>query len=160
MLAEPEISTRPVATDKPEIVITLPDGSTRTYPSGTTGMEIANSISPRLADAALGIYVNDIPYDLATPIEFDASVRIVQWRDDEGKSIFWHSSAHLMAEAIEALYPGTRFGIGPPIANGWYYDMELPNGMKLTPDDLHKIEAKMYELSSRDLPYKRIPKEF
>ncbi|HET6402151.1 MAG TPA: threonine--tRNA ligase [Candidatus Kapabacteria bacterium] len=151
--------TAPV-TDGEAIHITLPDGTVREYPSGTTGMEIAHSISPRLAEAALGLFVNDTPYDLATPIRHNAHVRIVQWRDDEGKSIFWHSSAHLMAEAIEALYPGTRFGIGPPVANGWYYDMELPQGTKLTPDDLHKIEAKMYELSKRDVPYHRIPKEY
>lgn len=142
------------------IHITFPDGSVREFPQGVTGMEIAHSISPRLAEAALGIFVDNVPYDLATPILGDASVRIVQWRDEDGKSIFWHSSAHLMAEAVEALYPGTRFGIGPPIANGWYYDMELPEGQKLTPDDLQKIEAKMYELSARDVPYKRIPKEY
>ncbi|MDP4199616.1 MAG: threonine--tRNA ligase [Bacteroidota bacterium] len=142
------------------ITITLPDGSQRTYPRGTTGMEIAHSISPRLADAALGIFVNSVPFDLATPIVQDSSVRIVQWRDEEGKGIFWHSSAHLMAEAIEAIYPGTRFGIGPPIENGWYYDMELPAGVKLTPEDLAVIEAKMYELSKRDVPYRRISKEY
>src|SRR5687767_4090737 len=142
------------------ITITLPDGSQRTYTRGTTGMDIAMSISPRLADASLGIFVNDTPYDLATPIVDDASVRIVQWRDDEGKSIYWHSSAHLMAEAVEGLFPGTRFGIGPPIENGWYYDMQLPEGVKLTPDDLLKIEAKMQELSQRDVPYLRIPKDY
>ncbi len=142
------------------ITITLPDGSQRTYPRGTTGLQIAHSISPRLADAALGIYVNGVPYDLPTPITQDASVRIVQWRDDEGKSIYWHSSAHLMAEAVEAIYPGTRFGIGPPIENGWYYDMELPAGVKLTPEDLTVIESKMYELSKRDVPYQRISKEY
>src|ERR1043165_9133573 len=115
MLTEPEIQVQERGQDgraAREITITLPDGSTRTYPNGTTGMQIAHSISPRLADAALGIFVNDQPYDLATPIERDASVRIVQWRDDEGKGIFWPSSAHLMAEAIEAIYPGPRFGIG------------------------------------------------
>jgi threonyl-tRNA synthetase len=142
------------------ITITLPDGSQRTYTRGTTGMDIAMSISPRLADASLGIYVNNVPYDLATPIMEDASVRIVQWRDDEGKGIYWHSSAHLMAEAVEDIFPGTRFGIGPPIENGWYYDMELPEGVKLTPDDLLKIEAKMQELSQRDVPYVRIPKDY
>ncbi len=158
--AEPsEVLARPVAAGEP-ISITFPDGTVKEFPAGTTGMEIAHSISPRLADAALGLFVNDVPYDLATPIHHNASVRIVQWRDDEGKSIFWHSSAHLMAEAIEAIYPGTRFGIGPPIASGWYYDMELPQGVKLTPDDLQKIEAKMYELSKRDVPYHRIPKEY
>jgi threonyl-tRNA synthetase len=142
------------------IHITFPDGTAKEFPQGTTGMEIARSISPRLAEAALGLFVDNVPYDLATPILGDASVRIVQWRDEDGKSIFWHSSAHLMAEAVEAIYPGTRFGIGPPIANGWYYDMELPSGEKLTPDDLQKIESKMYELAARDVPYKRIPKEF
>jgi threonyl-tRNA synthetase len=142
------------------IHITFPDGTVKEFPSGTTGMEIAHSISPRLAEASLGIFVNDVPYDLATPIHQNAKVRIVQWRDDEGKSIFWHSSAHLMAEAIEALYPGTRFGIGPPIETGWYYDMELPDGKKLSLEDLPAIEAKMYELSKRDVPYRRIPKEY
>lgn len=149
-----------VATGDGMINITLPDGSVRQYTRGTTGMQIAQSISPRLAEASLGIYVNQQPYDLATPILHDANVRIVQWRDDEGKSIFWHSSAHLMAEAIEALYPGTRFGIGPPIEQGWYYDMELPEGVKLTPEDLVRIEAKMAELTQRDVPYVRIPKEY
>src|SRR5581483_4298923 len=159
----PDIETRearPQVTDGNPIAITFPDGTVKPFPSGTTGIEIAHSISPRLADAALGIYVNNVPFDLATPIREDAHVRIVQWRDDEGKSIFWHSSAHLMAEAIEALYPGTRFGIGPPIANGWYYDMELPAGTKLSADDLHAIEEKMYELSRRDVPYRRIPKAY
>jgi threonyl-tRNA synthetase len=140
--------------------ITLPDGTVKVFPNGVTGMEIAESISPRLAQAALGLYVNGTPSDLATPIDHDASVRIVQWRDEEGKSIFWHSSAHLMAEAVEGLYPGTKFGIGPPIEHGWYYDMELPEGVKLTPDDLEKIDARMAQLAERDVPYRRIPKEW
>ncbi|MDP4237356.1 MAG: threonine--tRNA ligase, partial [Bacteroidota bacterium] len=122
--------------------------------------QIAESISPRLAAVSLGIFVNEKPYDLSTPITEDAAGRIVKWESEEGRSIFWHSSAHLMAEAIEALYPGTRFGIGPPIENGWYYDMELPEGVKLQPDELPAIEAKMAELSERDVPYKRIPKEY
>jgi threonyl-tRNA synthetase len=142
------------------IKITFPDGNVKEFPSGTSGMQIAESISPRLAAVSLGIFVNEKPYDLATPITEDASVRIVKWESDEGHSIFWHSSAHLMAEAVEALYPGTRFGIGPPIENGWYYDMELPEGVKLQPDELPAIEAKMAELSERDVPYKRIPKEY
>lgn len=153
-------SANEAAVSSSNIRITLPDGSIREYPAGTTGLQIATSISPRLADAALGIYVDGTPYDLATPIDHDASVRIVQWRDEEGKGIFWHSSAHLMAEAIEGLYPGTRFGIGPPIENGWYYDMELPAGVKLTPDDLVTIEERMAKLAERDVPYRRIPKEY
>jgi threonyl-tRNA synthetase len=142
------------------IKITFPDGNVREYPRGTSGYQIAESISPRLAQVSLGIFVNGQPYDLATPLDADAAVRIVKWEDDDGKSIFWHSSAHLMAEAIEALYPGTRFGIGPPIETGWYYDMELPEGVKLKPEDLPTIEAKMYELAERDVPYRRIPMEW
>jgi threonyl-tRNA synthetase len=142
------------------IKITFPDGAVKEFPSGISGMQIAESISPRLAQVSLGIIVNGKNYDLATPITEDSAVTIVKWESDEGKSIFWHSSAHLMAEAIEAIYPGTKFGIGPPIENGWYYDMQLPEGVKLQPDDLLKIEEKMYELSARDVPYKRIPIEW
>jgi len=142
------------------IKITFPDGVVKEFPSGTTGMQIAESISPRLAAVSLGIFVNEKPYDLATPITEDAVVRIVKWESDEGRSIFWHSSAHLMAEAVESIYPGTRFGIGPPIENGWYYDMELPEGVKLVPDDLAAIEAKMAQLAERDVPYNRIAKEY
>ncbi len=142
------------------INITFPDGAVKQFASGTTGMQIAESISPRLAQVSLGIIVNGKPYDLATPITEDAAVTIVKWESDEGKSIFWHSSAHLMAEAVEAIYPGTKFGIGPPIENGWYYDMQLPEGVKLVPDDLAKIEEKMAELSARDEPFKRIPMEW
>ena len=142
------------------IKITFPDGAVKEFPSGITGMQIAESISPRLAQVSLGIIVNGKNYDLATPITDDAAVNILKWESDEGKSVFWHSSAHLMAEAIEAIYPGTKFGIGPPIENGWYYDMQLPEGVKLQPDDLPKIEEKMYELSTRDVPFKRIPIEW
>jgi threonyl-tRNA synthetase len=136
-----------------KIKITFPDGNVREFDAGVSGMQVAESISPRLAQVSLGIFVNGTPYDLATPITEDAAIRIVKWEDDDGKSIFWHSSAHLMAEAVEAIYPGTRFGIGPPIEQGWYYDMELPEGVKLQPDDLVKIEEKMFELSKRDVPY-------
>ncbi len=142
------------------INITFPDGNVKEFASGTSGMQIAESISPRLAAVSLGIFVNEKPYDLATPITEDAAIRIVKWESDEGRSIFWHSSAHLMAEAVEAIYPGTRFGIGPPIENGWYYDMELPEGVKLVPDDLAAIETKMAEFAERDVPYNRIPKEY
>ncbi len=142
------------------IKITFPDGNVKEFASGITGMQIAESISPRLAAVSLGIYVNEKPYDLATPITGDAAVRIVKWESDEGHSIFWHSSAHLMAEAVESIYPGTRFGIGPPIENGWYYDMQLPEGVKLVPDDLAAIEEKMAKLAERDVPYNRIPKEY
>lgn len=142
------------------IKITFPDGNVKEFHSGVTGMQIAESISLRLAQVSLGIYINETPYDLATPITSDANVRIVKWESDEGKSIFWHSSAHLMAEAVEAIYPGTKFGIGPPIELGWYYDMQLPEGVKLQPDDLKVIDEKMIELSQRDVPYTRIPKDY
>ena len=118
------------------INITLPDGSVRQYPPGVTGMAIAESISSGLARVALGIFVNDQPYDLSRTIDEDAYIRIVRFDDEEGKAIFWHSSAHLMAEAIEALYPGTRFGIGPPVEGGFYYDMDIADGKILTPEDL------------------------
>ena len=138
------------------INITLPNGDVREYPSGVTGMDVAMSISEGLARNALGIYVNNAPYDLSRPITADAHVRIVTFTDDEGKEIFWHSTAHLMAEALESLYPGVKFGIGPPIEQGFYYDVDLPDGVKLSVDDLPAIEAKMVELAKRDSPYQRI----
>ena len=138
------------------ITITLPNGDKREYPMGTTGMDIAKSISDGLARVAVGIFVNDAPYDLSREITTDASIRIVTFDNDEGKEIFWHSTAHLMAEALEALYPGVKFGIGPPIEHGFYYDVDLPGGHKLSVEDLPKIEAKMMELAKRDVPYNRV----
>ena len=138
------------------INITLPNGDVREFASGTTGMDIALSISEGLARNALGIIVNDVPYDLSRPITSDARVRIVTFNDDEGKEIFWHSTAHLMAEALESLYPGVKFGIGPPIEQGFYYDVDLPDGVKLSVEDLPAIEAKMAELAKRDSPFQRI----
>jgi threonyl-tRNA synthetase len=142
------------------INITLPNGDVRQYPVGTTGMDIAKSISDGLARVAVGIVVNEKPYDLSRPIQQDASIRIVTFDNDEGKEIFWHSTAHLMAEALEALYPGVKFGIGPPIEAGFYYDVDLPGDTKLSVDDLPKIEAKMTELAKRDVPYQRIEKSW
>lgn len=136
--------------------ITLPDGSVRQYEVGVTGLEIAKSISEGLARVALGIYVNETPYDLSRPITTDANIRIVTFEQTEGKQIYWHSSAHLMAEALQALFPGTKFGIGPSIENGFYYDVELPGGYKLTNEDLPKIEAKMIELTKKDSKFERI----
>ena len=135
------------------INITLPDGSVRQYPPGVTGMAIAESISSGLARVALGIFVNDQPYDLSRTIDEDAYIRIVRFDDEEGKAIFWHSSAHLMAEAIEALYPGTRFGIGPPVEGGFYYDMDLPR--PLSPDDLEEIERRMRANRAKAEPFVR-----
>ncbi len=135
--------------------ITLPNGDVRSYPDGTNGAEIAKSISEGLARVALGIIVNGAPYDLSRPIVSDASIQIVTFDNDEGKQIFWHSSAHLMAEALEVMYPGVKFGIGPPIDNGFYYDVDLPDGVKLSIEDLPAIEAKMVELAKRNSEYVR-----
>jgi len=138
------------------IKITFPDGSTRDYPEGITGLEIARSISERLANEALGIFVNGEKYDLSRKINKDAAIEIVTFDDPRGKEIYWHSSAHLMAEAIQELYPGVKFGIGPAIENGFYYDVDLPDGKKLSSEDLPAIEAKMIELSKRNAEYERI----
>lgn len=137
-----------------QLRITLPDGSVRMYPSGVTGQQIAEDISPRLARTALAISVNGEVWDLFRPIETDASIKIHTWDDDEAKRTYWHSSAHLMAEAIEALFPGTKFGIGPPIENGFYYDIDMGDH-SITAADLSEIERKMRELAQRDVPYKR-----
>ncbi|MGB6121166.1 MAG: TGS domain-containing protein, partial [Bacteroidota bacterium] len=108
-----------------KITITLPDASTREYDSGVTGRRIAEDIGQRLAQDALAIAVNGETRDLARPISKDASIRILTWKDDEGKRAYWHSSAHLMAEAVEVLFPGTKFGIGPAIDSGFYYDIDV-----------------------------------
>jgi threonyl-tRNA synthetase len=100
--------------------ITLPNGDVRDVAAGTTGMEIALSISEGLARNSIGILVNGVPYDLSRPITTDATVKILTFDDEQGRSIFWHSTAHLMAEALESLYPGVKFGIGPPIEQGFY----------------------------------------
>lgn len=142
------------------INITLPSGDVRQYAEGVTGIEIARNIAEGLARNAVGIFVNDVPYDLSRPIASDANIKIVTFDDDEGKAIFWHSSAHLMAEALEALYPGVKFGIGPPIERGFYYDVDLPGDVKLSIDDLPAIESKMSELVKRDVPYQRIEIEW
>ena len=136
--------------------ITFPNGDVKEFPKGITGYEIAKSISPRLAKEALGIFVNGEKYDLSRKIEDDATVEIVTFDDERGKEIFWHSSAHLMAEAIQKLYPGAKFGVGPAIENGFYYDVDLPGDKKLSLDDLPAIEQKMQELAKRNAEYERI----
>lgn len=138
------------------IDITLPDGSMLEMPAGSTGMDVAEAIGPGLARAALGIEVNGEVQDLTQPIEEDAEVRILTWDDPEGRSVYWHSTAHLMAEALEALYPEVKFGIGPPIDEGFYYDVDLGD-RTLNDEELEKIEEKMYELADRDAPYERKP---
>jgi threonyl-tRNA synthetase len=129
------------------INITLPDNSVREFESGITGMEIAEAISNRLAKDVLSVSVNGEVWDLTRPIMNDASVKLFTWEDREGKETFWHSSAHLMAEAIENLYPGTKFGIGPNVETGFYYDIDLPEGQQLAEKDLESLEKRMLELS-------------
>ena len=136
------------------IKITFPDGSDRSYEAGVTGMDIAQSISHGLAKKAIAIKVNGQVWDLTRPVNEDATVQILTWEDKEGKSTFWHSSAHLMAEAIEALYPGTKFGIGPPIDQGFYYDID-PGDRMIGAEDLPRIEKKMQELAQHKSAYIR-----
>ena len=125
--------------------ITFPDGSIREYAKGTTAMQIAESISQRLAQDVLAAEVNGEVRDLNLPINDDSHVKLLKWDDDEGKHAFWHTSSHLLAEALEALYPGIKFGIGPAIENGFYYDVDCP--VPITESDLPRIEQKMMELA-------------
>jgi threonyl-tRNA synthetase len=136
------------------IKITLPDGSSRDYPKGIKGIEIAQSISEGLARNALSIEVNGEIWDLARTIEVDSSIKIFTWNDKGGKYAFWHSSAHLFAEALEALYPGVKFGIGPPIENGFYYDVDLGD-KPFGDDDLAAVEKKMVELAKQNSAFVR-----
>ena len=137
------------------INITFPDGSVRAFEKGVTGYEIAKSISPRLAEEVLAIAVKPatdttvgkgVTYDLNRPIEEDSSIVLLKWDDDEGKRVFWHSSSHLMAEALEDIFPGVKFGIGPAIENGFYYDVDL-GGRQITDADFAKVEKRMLELA-------------
>lgn len=134
------------------INITFPDGSVRQYEKGVTAFDIAGSISSRLQQDVVAAGVNDQIWDLTRPIEEDASLKLFKWDDAEGKYAFWHSSAHLMAEALEALYPGTKFGIGPAIENGFYYDVDPGDGVSIKDSDLPAIEAKMMELAAQKNP--------
>ena len=128
------------------IKITLPDGSVREYEKGTTAMQVAESISSGLARNVLSAKVNGEVWDSMRPIHDDSTVQLLTWNDKEGKKTFWHSSAHLMAEALEAVYPGIKLGTGPAIENGFYYDVDAGD-QKISTDDFKKIEAKMLELA-------------
>jgi len=128
------------------IEITLPDGSVRSFPKGSSAMDVAMNISEGLARNVLAAKVNGEVYDANRPIESDAKVSLLTWNDDEGKSTMWHSSAHLMAEALQELYPKVKFGIGPAIENGFYYDVDLGEDV-LTDKDFGKIEKRMLELA-------------
>jgi threonyl-tRNA synthetase len=138
------------------ISITAADGRTHEVPKGITGMELVSKLFPEVASEAVGIEVNGVIYDLSRPLTEDAVVRVLTVDDPEGMQIFWHSSAHLMAEALEALYPGIKFAIGPPIEQGFYYDVDPPEGVTITAEDLPRIEALMRELAQRDVPFERI----
>ena len=136
------------------INITFPDGSTRQFESGVTPLQIAESISQRLAQDVLAASVNGKEWDLSRPVTEDAEVRLYKWDDPEGKHAFWHSSAHLLAEALQQLYPGVKFGIGPAIENGFYYDID-PGEHEITAADFPKIEQKMLELARTKQPIVR-----
>jgi threonyl-tRNA synthetase len=136
------------------IKITLPDGSVREFEKGTTSHQVALSISEGLARNVISAKVNGEVWDSSRPINHDANLQLLTWNDDDGKATFWHSSAHLMAEALEALYPGVKFWVGPPLENGFYYDVDL-GGQALTPADFEKIENKMLELARKNNPYIR-----
>jgi threonyl-tRNA synthetase len=141
------------------INITLPDGSVRQYAAGVSALDIAKSISEGLARKVLAAEVNGDVWDATRPIEADASLKLLTWEEKGAKSTFWHSSAHLMAEALQSFYPDTKFAIGPPVENGFYYDIDLGD-QKLAEGDLAKIEAKMKELARQGNTYTRkaVPK--
>ena len=129
-----------------QIKITLPDGSVRVYDKGTTGLQIAASISEGLARNVLAAKVNGQVWDASREIHEDSNLQLLTWNDLEGKSTFWHSSAHLMAEALESLFPGIKLGIGPPIETGFYYDVDFGDH-KLEGEELEMIENKIMELA-------------
>ncbi len=137
------------------INITFPDGNVRQYDAGVTGMDIAKSLSNSLAKKVLSVSVNDEVWDSMRPINEDAAIKLFTWNDEEGKNTFWHSSAHLLAEALQNLYPGVKFTIGPAIEQGFYYDIDLPEGKSISAGDFPKIEKKMLELAKRKVTFDR-----
>ena len=132
------------------IKITFPDQSVKEFEGGITPYAVAESISPRLAQDVLVAKVNDEMWDLSRPIESDAKIELFKWDSDEGKHAFWHTSAHLLAEALQELYPGIQFGFGPAVENGFFYDVMPANGVAISENDFPKIEAKMMELARKD----------
>jgi len=141
------------------IKISFPDGAQREYAPGTTALDIAKSISEGLARKVLAASVNGQVWDLTRPIYEDAQVKLLTWDQKDAKSTFWHSTAHLMAEAIESLFPGVKFWVGPPVENGFYYDIDLGD-KHISEDDLRKLEVKMAELAKQNNAYvrKEVPK--
>ena len=138
------------------INITFPDNSVRQYDEESTALDIAKSLSNSLAKEVVAVTVNGEVWDINRPIRKDAKIKLHKFEDEEGKHAFWHSSAHLMAESLEALFPGMKFGIGPAIENGFYYDVDPGDGKQIVDSDLPKIESKMRELAAKNLHYKRI----
>jgi threonyl-tRNA synthetase len=136
------------------IKITLPDGAVREYEQGVTAMDVAKSISEGLARKVLAANINGQTWDASRPITADASLQLLTWNDLQGKSTFWHSSAHLMAEAIESLFPGVKFWVGPPLETGFYYDIDL-GGNTINEDDLRRLEVKMAELVKKGETFNR-----
>ncbi|MDE2698038.1 MAG: TGS domain-containing protein, partial [Gemmatimonadota bacterium] len=132
------------------ITITLPDGSTKEIDRGTTVLQVAESIGSGLARAALAGRVDGRAVDLSYPVASDAAVEILTFSDDEGKEVYWHSTAHVMAQAVQDLFPTAKVTIGPPIENGFYYDFDVDR--PFTPDELEKIEARMLEIAREDQP--------
>jgi threonyl-tRNA synthetase len=135
------------------IALTLPDGSVKTFPTGSTGNDVALSIGRKLAQDALAIKVNGVAIDLNTPLSANAAIEIITFSSPDGPNIFWHSSSHLMAQAIEELYPGSKFGAGPSIEQGFYYDVASEH--RFREEDLRKIEERMLEISKRDIQIRR-----
>ena len=131
------------------IKITFPDQSVKEFESGITAQEIAERISPKLAKEVLACAINGQTTELNRPITTDATLKLYKWEDEEGKKAFWHTSAHLLAEALQELYPGIQFGIGPAIENGFYYDVMTPEGVAIKEGDFETINAKMAELVKR-----------
>lgn len=137
------------------IKITFPDGSVREYEQGVTGLQVAESISPALARSVVSCGVNGETVELNRPINSDAAIALYKFEDEEGKHTFWHTSAHLLAEALKELYPGIQFGFGPAIENGFFYDVMPPEGVSISENDFPKIEAKMQELARKNEPVVR-----
>src|SRR3982751_5069630 len=141
------------------IKITFPDGAVREYENGITALGIAKSIGEGLARKVLAANINGQVWDATRPINEDATIKLLTWTDTDGKATFWHSSAHLMAEAVENMFPGVKFWVGPPVENGFYYDMDLGD-KKMTEEDLAALEKKMNELAKKNNSYTRreVPK--
>ena len=137
------------------ITITLPDGSAREYPAGTTAADVASSIGKRLAKAAVAATIDGDEVDLGRPLADDAQVAIITDDSEAGRHVLRHSTAHVMAQAVTQLFPGAKFSIGPAIENGFYYDFELPGGRTFSDDDLAAIEARMREIIAADQPFVR-----